>query len=157
MPGFLSLAQLPVVFLFSSKNSILSLLLGPGVGYEKLNLLHRWSGRVLFLTVTLHGALWMNNQLKYGLPILGQDKFMTGIAAFSFLALIVLTSLRPARIFIYQTFISLQWVSYIFPLPANEFMPYFQSRFCRCFLRRYLLPYAICHPVDLSTCSYIWT
>jgi hypothetical protein len=38
--GFLAVAQLPVVFLFATKNSILSLFLGPGNGYEKLNYIH---------------------------------------------------------------------------------------------------------------------
>jgi len=111
--GFLSVAQLPVVFLFSSKNSIFSFLLGPGVGYEKLNFLHRWSGRVMFLSALLHGALWIRSMLEAGMPILGQKKETTGIIAFSFLALIVLVSLRPGRKYFYQVFFNLQWVLYI--------------------------------------------
>jgi hypothetical protein len=109
-------AQLPIVFLFATKNSIIYALLGPGVGYEKLNFLHRWSGRVTFLAALLHGALWINVLLKRGRPILGQDKETTGIIAFSFLALTVLVSLRPARIFVYQAFFSLQWVHSLFLL-----------------------------------------
>ncbi|KAF8913656.1 hypothetical protein CPB85DRAFT_1375526 [Mucidula mucida] len=42
------LAQFPVVFLFATKNSLLSLLLGPGHGYEKLNYIHRWASRSAF-------------------------------------------------------------------------------------------------------------
>ena len=41
LAGFLALAQLPVVFLLGTKNSILPPLLGPGHGYEKLNYIHR--------------------------------------------------------------------------------------------------------------------
>jgi ferric-chelate reductase len=109
--GFISMAQLPIVFLFATKNSIVSFLLGPGVGYEKLNFLHRWSGRVMFFAALLHGALWINVLLKRGKPILGEKDETTGIVAFAFLALIVLISLRPGRKFIYQTFFSLQWGS----------------------------------------------
>ena len=69
----MALAQFPVVFLFATKNSIVSLLLGPGNGYEKLNFLHRWSGRAMFLGA-LHGSLWIQNHLVWDLPILGQQK-----------------------------------------------------------------------------------
>ena len=106
--GFLSVAQLPIVFLFATKNSIVYVLLGPGVGYEKLNFLHRWSARVMFFAALLHGALWINVLLRRGNPILGQEKETTGIVAFSFLALTVLVSLQPVRVFVYQVFFSLQ-------------------------------------------------
>ncbi|KAG2094851.1 uncharacterized protein F5147DRAFT_819676 [Suillus discolor] len=46
--GFIALAQFPVVFLFATKNTILSSLLGPGNGYEKLNFMHRMAGRAMF-------------------------------------------------------------------------------------------------------------
>ena len=70
----MSLAQFPVVFLFATKNSIVSLLLGPGNGYEKFNFLHGWSGRAMFLGALLHGLLWIQNHLVWDLPILGQQK-----------------------------------------------------------------------------------
>jgi ferric-chelate reductase len=122
--GFLSVAQLPVVFLFSTKNSIVSFLLGPGVGYEKLNFLHRWSGRVMFLSALIHGALWIRSLVEDGMPILGQKKETTGIIAFSFLALIVLVSLRPIRKYFYQAFFNLQWVLSFFSFP-KVFTPCF--------------------------------
>ncbi|KAL4078073.1 iron reductase [Scleroderma citrinum] len=102
--GFLALAQLPVVFLFATKNSILSLLLGPGNGYEKLNYVHRMAGRLMFLSACIHGSLWINNHLVYGLPILGPQKETSGVASFSLLGIIVLTSLRPVRRLFYEAF-----------------------------------------------------
>lgn len=102
--GFLALAQLPVVFLFATKNSVLSLLLGPGNGYEKLNYIHRWSGRGMFLGAVIHGSLWIRNHLQYGLPILGQQKETSGVACFALLGILVLTSLRPVRRLLYQAF-----------------------------------------------------
>ena len=51
----------PVIFWLGIKNSIFSLLLGPGNGYEKLNYIHHWSGRCLVLGGFVHGSLWIRN------------------------------------------------------------------------------------------------
>jgi ferric-chelate reductase len=104
----MAVAQLPVIFLFATKNSVLSLLLGPGNGYEKLNIIHRWSGRVLFLSAAIHGMMWIRQHLEYNLPILGQQKETSGIASFSLLCILVLTSLRPVRRMFYQAFFMVQ-------------------------------------------------
>lgn len=106
--GFLALAQFPIVFLFGTKNSILSLLLGPGHGYEKLNYIHRWSGRGMFIGSAVHGAIWINNHLVYDLPILGQQKETSGVAAFGVLCVLILTSFRPIRRLFYQSFFIVQ-------------------------------------------------
>ncbi|KAF9219855.1 iron reductase, partial [Gyrodon lividus] len=102
--GFLALAQLPVVFLFATKNSILSLLLGPGNGYEKLNFIHRMAGRLMFLAAGIHGSLWIRNHLEFGLPILGPQKETSGVASFTLLCIIVLSSFRPVRRLFYEFF-----------------------------------------------------
>ncbi|KAJ3827208.1 iron reductase [Lentinula raphanica] len=96
-PNFLALAQVPVVFLFSTKNSIVSLLLGPGHGYEKVDYIHRWSGRCLFLGTVVHGSLWIPNHLQYNVQIIGAQKDTRSLAALGVLCGIVLTSLRPVR------------------------------------------------------------
>ncbi|KAG1893580.1 iron reductase [Suillus fuscotomentosus] len=92
--GFLALAQFPVVFLFATKNSILSLLLGPGNGYEKLNFMHRMAGRPMFFGGCIHGSLLIRN-LQHGLAILGPQKVTSGVASLALLSIIVLLSLRP--------------------------------------------------------------
>ncbi|TFK26125.1 ferric reductase-like transmembrane component/FAD binding protein [Coprinopsis marcescibilis] len=102
--GFIAVAQLPVVFLFATKNSALSLILGPGHGYEKLNYIHKWAGRCIFIASTLHGVLWIQNHKKTDMPILGELKETTGIAAFGVLSVMVLTSLRPFRRWFYEVF-----------------------------------------------------
>ncbi|KAF9072860.1 ferric reductase like transmembrane component-domain-containing protein [Rhodocollybia butyracea] len=109
--GFLALAQLPVVFLFGTKNSIVSLILGPGggSGYEKLNYIHRWSGRCLFLAAVLHGSLWIRNHLIYDIQIIGAQKETSGVAALGVLCGIVLTSLKPVRKMFWDFF----WVVHV--------------------------------------------
>jgi hypothetical protein len=111
--GFIALAQFPIVFLFATKNSIVSLLLGPGNGYERLNFIHRWSGRIMFLGAVLHGALWIRNHLQYGIKVIGQQKETSGIAALALLAVIVLSSLSPIRRRCYEVFYIIQFVALI--------------------------------------------
>jgi hypothetical protein len=106
----MALAQFPVVFLFATKNSLLSLLLGPGNGYERLNYIHRWSGRGMFLAAVIHGSLWVRNHLEWNMAILGQQKEGSGVAALGLLSVIVLTSLQPVRKYFYQAFFTTQCV-----------------------------------------------
>ncbi|KIY45553.1 hypothetical protein FISHEDRAFT_66860 [Fistulina hepatica ATCC 64428] len=111
--GFMAIAQLTPVFLFATKNSPLALLFG--ISYDKVNFLHRWTSRSLFLCVLVHGSLWINNRIQYNLPILGQQKETSGIAAFGVLGGLVLTSLRPVRRWFYN---SVFWTAHVFGFPA---------------------------------------
>lgn len=106
------MAQLPVIFLFATKNSILSLLLGPGNGYEKLNFVHRWAGRAMFICVVVHGVLWIQNHHRWNQPILGEPKEDAGLAAFGLLCVIIVSSIFPVRKWGYQVFFSIQYVLY---------------------------------------------
>jgi ferric-chelate reductase len=107
----MALSLLTPVFLFASKNSPAALLLGKG--YEKLNWVHRWAGRLLFLMATIHGSLWMNNRLRSGQGDLLRTglKEREGQAAYGALCMIVLLSLRPVRVYAYQFFYLTQCVS----------------------------------------------
>jgi hypothetical protein len=87
---------------------MVSLLLGPGNGYEKLNFIHRWSGRVMFLGAVLHGALWIRNHLEFRIAIIGQQKETSGIAALGLLGVIFSSSLRHIRRFYYEVFFIIQ-------------------------------------------------
>ncbi|KAF8587338.1 iron reductase [Ramaria rubella] len=109
--GFLSLAQLPAIFLFATKNGVLSVLLGKG--YEKLNFLHRWGGRFLFVSATIHGSLWIRNDLVGGTPIIGSQKETLGIAAYGILGIIVLSSLPIVRKMAYQAFFVIHVLGYV--------------------------------------------
>ena len=50
--AWLTVAQIPLIVLLAGKNNIIGLLVG--VSYERLNILHRWVSRCLFLTATMH-------------------------------------------------------------------------------------------------------
>lgn len=50
--GWIAVSQYPVAVLLASKNSLIGLLVGKG--YEKLNYLHRWVGRLMFISIVFH-------------------------------------------------------------------------------------------------------
>ncbi|KAG1790403.1 uncharacterized protein HD556DRAFT_1242280, partial [Suillus plorans] len=107
-----SLSQFPVVF-FATKNSSLSLLLGPGNGYEKPNFMHRMTGRTMFLGGCIHGSLYIRNHLQYGLAIPGPPKETSGVASLALLCIIVLTSLRPVKTLFYECFFVVHVLTYV--------------------------------------------
>ncbi len=61
--GWLTITQLPLLILLSGKVNFIGLV--TGVSYERLNVVHRWFARTMFLTATLdmgyQQVLW--NQL----------------------------------------------------------------------------------------------
>ncbi|KAL9059346.1 MAG: hypothetical protein Q9162_001215 [Coniocarpon cinnabarinum] len=111
--GFLTLGQVPLVFLLAGKESLIGLFTGHS--YERLNWLHRWVARCMFLTATLHMGFWFGNWAPYdyiGYQIKNDHKFtQTGFAAWCILLWVMLSSVAPIRglsheLFILQHFIS---------------------------------------------------
>lgn len=106
--GFLALAQLPPIFLLGTKNSLLSLLLPPSFSYTRLNPLHRWAGRSIFLAAVIHGSLWIRNHLQWNIPIIGQQKETSGVAALGVLCVLMLGSLKWVRSWCWGVFYWIQ-------------------------------------------------
>ncbi|KAI5121034.1 hypothetical protein M0805_008610 [Coniferiporia weirii] len=50
--GFIAASQLPVAVALGTKNNLIGMLIG--VGYEKLNFLHRWVGIITFCAANVH-------------------------------------------------------------------------------------------------------
>ena len=50
--AWLTVAQIPLIVLLAGKNNIIGFL--TGVSFERLNVLHRWVSRCLFMTATMH-------------------------------------------------------------------------------------------------------
>jgi len=63
--ALLSTAQLPLIVLLAGKNNFIGYV--TGVSYERLNVLHRWVARTLFLTATIHGFSQVYGWSRYGL------------------------------------------------------------------------------------------
>ena len=104
--GYVATAQLPLVFVLAGKNNIIGFLTGSS--YERLNWLHRWVARILLLTATLHMAFWFQDWARYDYikVKLTKDKFaMTGLASWTILLWIVISSLAPLRRWNYEFFV----------------------------------------------------
>ncbi|VDC03797.1 unnamed protein product [Peniophora sp. CBMAI 1063] len=56
-PVDVAISQLPFVLAFTQKNNVLAVL--SGLGYEKLNYLHRFVGRIVVLGVNLHTSYYL--------------------------------------------------------------------------------------------------
>lgn len=126
--GFIALACLPPLFLLSTKS-------GPVVwltseGWTAVNFLHRWLGRSIVLLVFLHAYFWTAQWISSGQValFLSQDKEVRGIAAFSFLLLIAVSSIRPIRRYSYSIFFVLHYVGIIgFLVYVNKHTVYAQG------------------------------
>ena len=112
--GFVSAAQLPLVVLLAGKNNIIGFLIGSS--YERLNWLHRWVSRILFLTVTIHMGFWFRNWARYDYIMikLKTDAItQRGFAAWCILLWIVLSSFAPIRRWNYEFFLSQHILTFI--------------------------------------------
>lgn len=96
-------AQLPLIVGLAGKNNLISYF--TGISYEKLNYLHRASGRVCVLTSWVHWILWVQKGLgKHG-PTTDPVLFNSGVVAIVGLTLMFLTSFRFFRHMLYETFL----------------------------------------------------
>ncbi|KAK1924119.1 putative ferric reductase transmembrane component [Papiliotrema laurentii] len=104
-PGFIAVAQLPLIVLLSLKSPLPLPIFLPTLSYEHYNFLHRWAGRTLFLLVTVHGAMWLHQFISTDQwDQVWADKTKRGMIAYGLMCGIVLTSLKPVRRVCYQLF-----------------------------------------------------
>ncbi|MCJ1224586.1 hypothetical protein MMC12_001231 [Toensbergia leucococca] len=104
--GWLSIAQLPLLILLAGKNNIIGCL--TGVGYERLNILHRWVARCMLLTATMHFAYQSYGWNRLGLMQLewATDTCApTGMAAYAILLWMNLSTVAPLRNLHYEFFV----------------------------------------------------
>lgn len=111
-PGYISVAQIPAVFLLATKNSLVSIL---GKGYEKLNFLHRVAGRMMILCGAIHTIYFFKDQA--GKPVDFTDTTIySGTVAIVAFGLILLTSVSFFRRTCYQVFVFshvIGWLTFI--------------------------------------------
>ena len=104
--GFIACAQLPLIFLLAGKNNIIGLLVG--ASYERLNWLHRWTARVLFLTVTIHMGFWFADWYRFDyikVKLTRDPITQRGFAAWVIMLWIVVSSMAPVRRWNYEFFV----------------------------------------------------
>ncbi|RFU35937.1 hypothetical protein B7463_g331, partial [Scytalidium lignicola] len=104
--AWLAIAQVPLLVLLAGKNNLIGLV--SGISYERLNVIHRWSARVLLFLVTLH-VIFLH--LSWNAYYLGPLEYATdsciptGWATYAILLWINLSTLSPFRNFSYEFFV----------------------------------------------------
>ncbi|KAG6289359.1 hypothetical protein E4U46_002629 [Claviceps purpurea] len=125
--AWVSIMQLPFTFLLSMKFNVIGFLIGSS--HEKLNWLHRWVGRTMFVTATVHGwhfwTEWVRADfVEYELQIMPLVKY--GIAAWGILLFNVIVGFVPVRRMVYEIWLIQHIISSIamlvllsYHIPAN--------------------------------------
>ncbi|KAK1580023.1 ferric reductase like transmembrane component [Colletotrichum navitas] len=105
--AWVTLMQMPLVYLLSMKVSPVSLI--AGISHERLNWLHRWVGRTMFVTATVHGfhfwTEWVRADfVEAQLRILPAIKY--GLGAWGLLVWTFLVGVQPIRGMAYELFVA---------------------------------------------------
>ncbi|RHZ47671.1 hypothetical protein CDV55_100445 [Aspergillus turcosus] len=105
--AWLAMAQLPLIVLLVGKHSLIGLLIG--VSYERLNVLHRWVARGMFLLLTLHagflGTAWNRYPGLQSLEWETDEAFRTGVAAYAIVFWMIISALAPLRHLSWEFFV----------------------------------------------------
>lgn len=104
--AWVTVTQLPLLYLLASKTNVIALI--SGTSYERLNWLHRWVARTMFITATVHGFHFWTYWSQTGIL----DDYLTwmpmikyGLGAWGILLWMVLTSFKPLRAMAYEVFV----------------------------------------------------
>lgn len=125
--AWVSIMQLPLIFLLSMKFNIIGFLIGSS--HERLNWLHRWVARTMFITATVHGwhfwTEWVRADfVELELSIMPLVRY--GLGAWGVLLLNVVVGFVPIRRMVYEVWLIQHILSSItmlvllcYHIPAN--------------------------------------
>ena len=104
---------MPLLILLASKNNIIGTL--TGVSFERLNVLHRWTARIMLFLAILHFGYQSYGWQRFGLMKLewATDECpTTGIAAFVLLLWMNISTLAPFRNWSYEFFVTQHLITF---------------------------------------------
>jgi ferredoxin-NADP reductase len=104
--AWVSVTQLPLIYLLGCKINPISMI--TGISYERLNWLHRWVARTLFLTVIVHWSFffrewWIADFVQFELEMMPIVKY--GFGSWAVLGWMVLTGFGYIRHLSYEFFV----------------------------------------------------
>ncbi|KIM41657.1 hypothetical protein M413DRAFT_409883 [Hebeloma cylindrosporum] len=116
--GWICIAQMPFVFLFAQKNNVVGWIIG--YGYEKLNFIHRFAGRIVVLAANIHSLhyfyLWsLQGTLAESMK---GSHAIWGTVALICLDMIVFFSTEYWRQKAYNLFLTTHIIGFILVMPA---------------------------------------
>jgi predicted ferric reductase len=111
--GFVTIGQLPLIFVLAGKNNIIGYL--TGISYEQLNWIHRWCARCMLLTATIHMGYFFADWAPFGFigtQLRENTLVWKGVVAWAMLVWIVFSSMAPIRGWCYELFVLQHLVSF---------------------------------------------
>lgn len=104
--AWVSVTQIPLIYLLGGKMNIVSVI--TGISYERLNWLHRWIARTLFLTVIVHWSFffrewWIADFVTLEMEIMPMVKY--GFGSWAVLGWMVITGLASFRQLSYEIYV----------------------------------------------------
>ncbi|ORY59174.1 ferric-chelate reductase [Pseudomassariella vexata] len=104
--AWVTVTQMPFLYLLASKTNVIGFI--TGMSYERLNWLHRWVARTMFVTASVHGwhfwTEWTRAEiLEIELEMMPMVKY--GLGAWGILLWMVVTSFKPFRSMAYEIFV----------------------------------------------------
>lgn len=105
--AWVSVTQIPFIYLLSCKFNPISIL--TGISYERLNWLHRWTARTVFLTVIVHWSFFFQEWVeadfvKLQMEMMPMVKY--GFGAWGVITWMVLSSFGYFRAVSYELFVA---------------------------------------------------
>lgn len=104
--AWVTVMQVPLLYLLASKTSILGFL--AGTSYERLNWFHRWVGRTMFVTATVHGFHFYTEYMRADLfedMVVMMPMIKYGLGAWAVLLWTLVSSFAPFRHMAYELFV----------------------------------------------------
>ena len=112
--GHMTLTQFPLVFLMTGKRNIVGAL--TGTSYERLNWIHRWVSRCMFITASCHMGFFFKSWGRYNyIPKKFESDIISrqGLGAWCVLLWIMTSSFGPIRNIRYEFFVVQHVISYV--------------------------------------------
>ncbi|KAJ1334971.1 ferric-chelate reductase [Microdochium nivale] len=101
-----SVMQVPLLYMLALKTNLIGII--SGTSYERLNWLHRWVARTLFVTTTVHGFHFYRQWQIADIvdwQLEAMPMVVYGIGAWAILLWFFVTSLKPFRSMAYEVFV----------------------------------------------------
>ena len=104
--AWVTVSQIPFIYLLSMRFSPLTGL--SGISYERINWLHRWAARTVFLTASVHWSFflrewWLADIVQMEMQMMPMVKY--GLGAFGIIAWMVLSGFGLFRAMSYEIFV----------------------------------------------------
>ncbi|KAJ3568581.1 hypothetical protein NPX13_g6374 [Xylaria arbuscula] len=105
--AWVTVTQVPLLYLLASKTNMIGLIIG--TSHERLNWLHRWVARTMFITATVHGFHFWSEWVHYDIVQTELETLSTivpyGLGAWGILLWMTITSFKPFRSMAYEFFV----------------------------------------------------